>query len=929
MLELDLDMEADLGIDTVKQAELFAAIREHYTIPRNDSVSLKDYPTIRHCIKFVTDQKSAAAPAAAPAAKTRARQPELLDLTAAPQEAPAEKPAPKAAPKQEYPKRHIRHVPTIILAPVEQEVIKKLAPKRPVAIFAEDLDLAKAFRAELNKHRADSYIFTPAKTKLKDAITVDFRDVPALEKTLADFAAAHPDTQGIVYLPGCMVKSLSAETAAFEDLKRYALPLFLAAKYLSGGLNQAEAGHTTFMAVVTTLDGGFGYKTKDAYDPIYGAIHGPTLCLRKELEKSAVKLLDFEPSSSNQVIVQKTFYEILYSDKRLAIGYADGKRWTMVGKPVALDKSRRTTELEGKNVLITGAGRGLGAMFARMLAEQHKANILILDMMEISDKAKRLTGMSEAELKAYKMGELWNELKASADKATPATLEKEFTRLKDAADMHRNMEAMRALGVKVHYYRCDLMNPAAFKTAMDNIKADFGAIDGLVHFAGMERSKLAVDKTVEEFNLIFTVKADSAINLWKSGIVKEKGFWAMASSIAGKFGNLGQTDYAAANDYVAKFCVSQTNRGVRAVSIDMTGYAQIGMGARPGVEAFLKSQEMEFLYPEEGMQAFLDEIAYGKVPEIILSGSLGKLDWDKQLLYEPNFSASASSGYHFAPRLEDLLKGESLAASKEFSLESDPYLTDHSINGTPYVPGVMGLETFAEAAAVVTGAPPKALVNVRFAVPIKLLRNKPAEVKIKAFTLANGGGVEMRLESDFVSPKGLRLGQTRTHFKAVAASDAPSAWTPAMRPVLPKVKKYKADLATIYKTYFHGPSFQVLDGIISVDKTSVLAVFKRPAAPLWKGTQQKLVFHPLVFEALFQACGWRDIQFDRSMALPDAVGAAIAYDHEPVDPETLFLYGVFKGRTDDNRSLYDAWAFDADFNLAAELRDYAMIPTPI
>jgi NAD(P)-dependent dehydrogenase (short-subunit alcohol dehydrogenase family)/3-hydroxymyristoyl/3-hydroxydecanoyl-(acyl carrier protein) dehydratase len=938
MLELDLDMEADLGIDTVKQAELFAAIREHYEIPRRDNVSLKDYPTIRHCIRFVMDETggkadqaaSAAQPPSSPAVQPSApaskpTQPELPNLnTTAAQEVPAETPAVK----QEYPKRHIRHVPVATPAPVEQEVIRKLVPKRPVAIFAEDLDLAKAFRAELNKHRADSYIFTPAKTKVKDSITVDFRDIPAMEAALKDFAAAHPDTQGIVYLPGCMVKSLSKDTSAFADMKRYALPLFLAAKYLSGGLNKVEPGQTTFMAVVTTLDGGFGYRTKDAYDPVYGAIHGPTLCLRKELEHSTVKLLDFEPSSSNQVIVQKTFYEILYSDKRLAIGYADGKRWTLLGKPAALDKSRQVTQLEGRNVLVTGGGRGLGAMFSRMLAGQHKANILILDIMEIGDKAKRLTAMSEAELKAYKMGELWNELKASGDKPTPALLEKEFTRLKDAADMHKNMESIRALGVNVHYYRCDLLNPEAFADTMKSIKADFGAIDGVVHFAGLERSKLAVDKAVDEFNLIFNVKAESAINMWKAGIVKEKGFWAMASSIAGKFGNLGQTDYAAASDYIAKFCVSQTNRGVRAFSVDMTGYAQIGMGARPGVEAFLKSQEMEFLYPEEGMQAFVDELAYGKVPEIILSGSLGKLDWDKQLLYEPSFSTAGSTGFHFVPKVTDLLKGESLAASKDFSLESDPYLADHSINGTPYVPGVMGLETFAETSAAVTGKPPDALTEVRFAVPIKLLRSKPAEVRIKAVSSENG--VEMRLESDFISPKGLRLGQTRTHFKAVSASDVPSAWTPDMRPALPKSKKYKTEAPVIYKTYFHGPSFQVLDGILSLDKSSVLAVFKRPAAPLWKGnTHPKMIFHPLVFEALFQACGWRDIQFDRSMALPDAVGAAIVYDHEPVDPETLFLYGVFKGRTEDNRSLYDAWAFDADYRLVAEIRDYAMIPTPI
>ena len=45
LLDLDLDLEADLGIDTVKQAEVFATIREAYEIPRDDSLKLRDYPT--------------------------------------------------------------------------------------------------------------------------------------------------------------------------------------------------------------------------------------------------------------------------------------------------------------------------------------------------------------------------------------------------------------------------------------------------------------------------------------------------------------------------------------------------------------------------------------------------------------------------------------------------------------------------------------------------------------------------------------------------------------------------------------------------------------------------------------------------------------------------------------------------------------------
>ena len=48
LLDLDLDLEADLGIDTVKQAELFAQVRETYGIERDDSLKLRDYPTLNH-----------------------------------------------------------------------------------------------------------------------------------------------------------------------------------------------------------------------------------------------------------------------------------------------------------------------------------------------------------------------------------------------------------------------------------------------------------------------------------------------------------------------------------------------------------------------------------------------------------------------------------------------------------------------------------------------------------------------------------------------------------------------------------------------------------------------------------------------------------------------------------------------------------------
>src|SRR5208283_4557902 len=69
MLDVDLDMEADLGVDTVKQAEMFAAIREIYNIPRDENRKLRDYPTLAHVIRFVYEKRPDLATTAAPSPK--------------------------------------------------------------------------------------------------------------------------------------------------------------------------------------------------------------------------------------------------------------------------------------------------------------------------------------------------------------------------------------------------------------------------------------------------------------------------------------------------------------------------------------------------------------------------------------------------------------------------------------------------------------------------------------------------------------------------------------------------------------------------------------------------------------------------------------------------------------------------------------------
>ena len=70
LLDLDLDLEADLGIDTVKQAEVFAAVRERFGIPRDENLRLRDFPTLAHVIGFARDRAPATAESTASAEAT-------------------------------------------------------------------------------------------------------------------------------------------------------------------------------------------------------------------------------------------------------------------------------------------------------------------------------------------------------------------------------------------------------------------------------------------------------------------------------------------------------------------------------------------------------------------------------------------------------------------------------------------------------------------------------------------------------------------------------------------------------------------------------------------------------------------------------------------------------------------------------------------
>jgi acyl carrier protein len=56
IVELDADLEADLGIDSIKKAQLFGELSEHFDVTPDETLSLDDFPTLRHVKEYLSQE---------------------------------------------------------------------------------------------------------------------------------------------------------------------------------------------------------------------------------------------------------------------------------------------------------------------------------------------------------------------------------------------------------------------------------------------------------------------------------------------------------------------------------------------------------------------------------------------------------------------------------------------------------------------------------------------------------------------------------------------------------------------------------------------------------------------------------------------------------------------------------------------------------
>ena len=619
MLDPDLNLEADLGIDSIKRVEILGALRGDLLPDSGEDAREKMGPvsrerTVRGIVAKFMDVAAEFSGAPAP--------------QAAPVRAVAAVPDPEPeVPADQWGARFVMK-PCAVAAPKPKDWV---VPGATYVLTDDGAGVASALAK-----RIESQGGTPL--LLGDA--VDLSDDAAIRAAVAPVAG---NTVGLIH---CAPLRAAGDvlTAPVEDWRK-AVDISTRALYslLSALGGTLSARPEAVVISLSTMGGAFGFDGAAPENPAQGGAPGLLKTAAKEWEKALVRALDFAPGTDAETIVAHVFDEAGRRDGLTEIGFDGEERQALFAEKNVIDpETAPKIELdESSVVLVTGGARGITAKIALHLAKAYKPRFILMGSSPVPE-AQEAPELARAQDDKQLKAALIARAKAAGQPVTPAAIESAFRTATKAREIRTAMATIEATGAKVDYVSCDVRDAAAFKAAIDGVYASHGRIDGVLHGAGVIEDKLILDKEVSSFDNVVRLKTESALVLAQS--LKPKGlkFLVFFTSVAGRFGNRGQGDYGAANETVSKLARLLAARwpdaGVCAIS---WGPWDSGGMVSDEIKAQFNAMRIEPIAPAHGTRALELEVtrAAPGAPEVVW----GRGPWEDDMeLYKGTYGGPPS-----------------------------------------------------------------------------------------------------------------------------------------------------------------------------------------------------------------------------------------------------------------------------------------------
>jgi acyl transferase domain-containing protein/NAD(P)-dependent dehydrogenase (short-subunit alcohol dehydrogenase family)/acyl carrier protein len=578
MLEPDMALDSDLGIDSIKRVEILSAIRERLpaapVIGPEHLGSLRTLAEItRHLGSF--DQRPATSDQLA------GRSPSAGDVL---------RPAAGSQPPSSA-------------QPVGRSTVVPI----PLDIPAAGGDISLADDAEF-------WITDDGSTFAAElCAAIRERGFTARNISIAEARDMTPSGRlcGVV---------IAAQESGTDDL--FLENAFLLLKNAGSALRGAAAAGGALFATVSRLDGNFGYgSAPDLIDPLSGALAGMAKTAAREWPEVSCKAIDIGEFADPAAMARALSDELLRSGP-IEVGLsAAGRVALQLVETPAPQLPPAPPIGEGEIVVMTGGGRGVTAATAITLTEAYRPFLVLLGRSpEPSPEPSWLSHLKdEAQIKRAI-------IEHAEGKLHPRDIEERYRGVIAGRELRSTLQRIAAAGGKAVYRSVDIRDAATVSGILAEIRASHGPIRGIVHGAGILADRLISDKSLEQFSMVYSTKVGGLRSLLDACRDDDLRFLVLFSSITGRFGRTGQVDYAVANEAINKLARVEALRrpGCRTVSINW-GPWDGGM-VTPALKKVFAAEGVGLIGLEAGGDFLIREIsATGAPVEIVgLAGALGK-----------------------------------------------------------------------------------------------------------------------------------------------------------------------------------------------------------------------------------------------------------------------------------------------------------------
>ena len=558
MLNLDMGLDADLGIDSIKRVEIMAALRAQLpAAPEIRPEQLGTLQSLRQIVDFLGRASAAPSEGATPAAGAVAPSEGLTT-------------GPQAVTRQ-------------IVRPVkiisgEQRPMLTLPPGATVWLTDDGSELCRTIGERLRALQLN-----------------------VLSRDLNEKSGRHGSVVG-TEIPAALI-ILTPAGATDDEFPRRAFGLI---KEAGPALRAAGRAGTAMLVTVSRLDGAFGFGGMGARaEAVSGGLAGMLKTARREWPEVHCKAIDLDPETLPTAEAAAQIVEEMFIDGPAEVGLPARVTLQIETAPVAVAaaSAMHAPLNEGDVVVVSGGARGITGDCALALARTFRCTLALLGRTQLADSEPGwLQGLNtETDIKRTLFVRLPNG-------ATPAAVETEYRQILAQREIRARIEEIEATGARAIYSCVDVRDGDAVAEVVAEIRRRYGAIRGLIHGAGVLADRRIEDKSDEQFDLVYGTKVTGLRHLLRALSTDDLSVIALFSSYTARFGRVGQIDYAAANEVLNKLAQREARRrpDCRVVSVNW-GPWNGGM-VTPGLRKLFEQERVGLIEPEAGAAFLVNEI---------------------------------------------------------------------------------------------------------------------------------------------------------------------------------------------------------------------------------------------------------------------------------------------------------------------------------